>query len=192
MNDDLIKRPVVYSDRGLFTGDDAMFAHLFPCPPVKDELGEYIALALNEYPDQAARISELEAELGNIAVSLGTHNPKFIPEMVAKLKAEYLDWNNLATKWESEAIGLQSRISELEAANEKLREERDVCCAEASKLVRSVFQCDDLMDGLEARNKVLTEALELAVENIPQFAIEGVFRNATLTSLRAALKEETR
>ena len=43
---------------------------------------------------------------------------------------------------------------------------------------------------LEAKNKVLTEALELAVENIPQFAIEGVFRNATLTSLRAALKEE--
>ena len=99
----------------MFTGDDAMFAHLFPCPTVKDELGEYITLALNEYHDQAARISELEAE-----------NEKQVARR-RKIQGVLRSWHNhiarmgkilgcvgIMDEVEDAVKSLQSRISELE------------------------------------------------------------------------------
>ena len=60
--DELVKRPVRYDDTtGLwFDSDGERLMEMGPF--LTDEQGEHIALALNEYPDQAARISELEAE----------------------------------------------------------------------------------------------------------------------------------
>ena len=65
MNDEPVKRPVRYDrEKGYIFDRDRKIvvdAHIFR--GLSDPITEHIALALNEYPDQAARISELEAEV---------------------------------------------------------------------------------------------------------------------------------
>ena len=67
MNDELVKRPVRYERGFVIDAEDSIVCNLLWDThrknwELRDEAGSHIALALNEYPDQAARISELEGQ----------------------------------------------------------------------------------------------------------------------------------
>ena len=156
MNDELIKRPVRYNgnldavfESSWVEGREDSHEHpqLFDLWAWKernrltqaqtDDAGEYIATCINEYPDQAARISELEAEVERLKkflkrVTSHPHwNEKFLPEIVA----EFAERHKFLSPFED----LQEMYKSLEAVLTEACK-KALTCASINSDVRSLIQ----------------------------------------------------